>query len=335
MLTLTPEERLALLLSVLGDDASSAAFKSMNPTRAKYVKQLLDEYQAEPPSRDEIEYVVSDFNHYFSFAMETLEPHIRELAEADSDSSSQAAQSKQKLPQGSKPVVTYFESIESSGDPVDDLNRMDAYQIASALGQDHPKTIALVLRKLNTPLAAAVLEELSDASRSDSVVFMSQESTVPEKIVQQVLQSTFEKANSVTCRKQQVDQAQVLAELMRSLPKSMRNQLIERLQEEDEELVAILRSKLYVFEDLLRLDDRDVQKILGEVETDILIVALQKADSELVQRLLNNLSKRARQTIEEEMEYKSNVDQIEIDEARQKLVEALGRLDESGDVTLH
>jgi flagellar motor switch protein FliG len=305
----------------------------MNPTRAKYVKQLLGEYQADPPSRDEIEYVVADFNHYFSFAMETLEPHIRASVDAARDSD--GSQPKQAAVSNTKPVVNYFESIEPSGDPEGDLNRLDPYQIATALEQDHPKTIALVLRKLNTPLAAAVLEELPEAPRADAVVFMSQESTVPEKIVHQVLQSTFQKANTVTCRKQQVDQAQVLAELMRSLPKPMRNQLIERLQEEDQELVAVLRSKLYVFEDLMRLDDRDVQKILGEVETDILIVALQKAVPELVKRLLNNLSKRARQTIEEEMEYKSNVDPSEIQEARQKLVEALGRLDESGDVTLN
>ena len=282
MLSLTSEERLALLLSVLGEEASSAAFKSMNPTRANYVKQLLRDYKSEPPSRDEIEYVVSDFNHYFSFAMETLEPHIRASAKAANESKSQAAKSNPTKPEGSKPIVTYFEPIASSGDPVEDLNRLDAYQIATALGNDHPKTIALVLRTLNTTLAASVLEELAEEPRMDAVVYMSQESTVPEKIVVQVLQSTFEKANSVTCRKQRVDQAQVLAELMRSLPKEMRKQLMERLQEEDEGLVAILRAKLYVFDDLLRLDDRDIQKILGEVETDILIVALQKADTDLV-----------------------------------------------------
>lgn len=334
MLTLTSEERMALLLSVLGDEAADAAFKSMHPTRASYVKKLLDEYKTQPPSRDEIEFIVSDFNHYFSFAMDTLGPDIQQAAKEAGDAKSKS-DSKQAKPEGTKPIVTVFEPIEPTDDPAEDLNRLEAYQIAVSLANDHAKTIALVLRKLSTPLAAAVLEELPDGSRSDAVVFMSQESTVPEKIVHQVLQSTFEKANSVTFRKQEVDQAQVLAELMRSLPKAMRNQLIERLQEEDPELVAVLRSKLYIFEDLLRLDDRDVQKILGEVETDILIVALQKAPPELVQRLLNNLSKRARQTIEEEMEYKSNVDQTEIEESRTKLVEALGRLDEAGDITLH
>lgn len=335
MLSLTSEERMALLLSVLGEEASGAAFKSMNPTRANYIKKLLDEYQAEPPSRDEIEYVVNDFNHYFSFAMETLEPHIRSSAKKSNDGESAIDEDEAIAQQGTKPLVTNFDPIEPSDDPVEDLNKLDAYQIATALGNDHPKTIALVLRKLDTPLAAAVLSELTDSIRSDAVVFMSQPSTVPEKIVHQVLISTFEKANSVTDRKAHVDQAAVLAELMRSLPKDMRNQLIDRLNEEDPDMVTEIRSKLYIFEDLLRLDDRDVQKILGEVETDILIVALQKAPSKLVRHLLDNLSKRARQTIEEEMEYKANVSVEEIDEARRGLVEALGRLDEAGDVKLN
>lgn len=335
MLSLTTEERLALLLSVLGDKASAAAFKSMNPTRAKYVEQLLNEYKLDPPSPDEVEYVVKDFNNYFSFAMEALGPQIKQATERIKIS--QAAGGQAGGPASSKPQITYFEPIEPSTDPVDpvaDLNRLDPFQIGVALASDHPKTVALVLRKLEPGLAASVVETLAEESRADAVVFLSQESTVPERIVQQVLLSTFEKANSVTYRKDEVDQAKVLAELMRALPKEMRNELIERLTEENEELVESVRSQLYVFEDLLRLDDRDMQKVLGEIETDILIVALQKADNVLVKKLLGNLSKRARQTIEEEMQYKSGVSQEEIDEARTRLVETLGRLDEEGEVTL-
>lgn len=333
MLTLTIEERLALLLNVLGEEASKAAFSSMHPTRATYVQRLLEDFKLDPPSHDEIEYVVQDFNNYFSFAMETLGPQIqqqaKELAARDMTQNSKSAAAPKK-----KPPPSFFEPIESSGDPADDLNRLDAYQIGKALENDHPKTIALVLRQLETPLAASVLENHSEDTRTEAVVYLSQESTVPDKIVHQVLISTFEKANSIHVRETVVDQSQVLAELMRSLPKEMRNQLIERLTNENPELVDEVRSKLYVFEDLLRLDDRDVQKVLGEIETDILIVALQKADPAVSKKLLNNLSKRARQTIQEEMQYKSGVAAGEIDEARQKLVETVGRLDESGDITL-
>jgi flagellar motor switch protein FliG len=334
MLTLTTEERLALLLSVLGDDASKAAFKSMHPTRATYVKRLLDEFKLDPPSHDEIEYVVKDFNNYFSFAMETLGPQIQQQAKQSKADDSMSSNSKSVSAAQKKPQPTFFDAIEPTGEPADDLNRLDAYQIGKALEDDHPKTVALVLRQLETPLAAAVLENLSENRRTDSVVFLSQESTVPDKIVHQVLVSTFEKANSIHIRETVVDQSQVLAELMRSLPKEMRNQLIERLKLENPDLVDEVRSKLYIFGDLLRLDDRDVQKVLGEIETDILIVALQQADPAVSTKLLNNLSKRARQTIVEEMEYKSGVGMEEIEDARQRLVETLGQLDESGDITL-
>ncbi|MFT7630627.1 MAG: flagellar motor switch protein FliG [Mariniblastus sp.] len=334
MLTLSTDERLALLLCVLGEEASNAAFKSMNPTKAIHVKQLLQEFKLDPPSEDEIEFVVQDFNNYFSFAMETLGPQIKEQAAALADAADNDVSSTPKAAASKRPKPMYFNSVESTGNASDDLNQLDPYQIATALEQDHPKTIAMVLRQLETPLAAAVLENLPNEVRTDSVVYLSQTSTVSEQIVNQVLISSFEKANSITSRVAKIDQSKVLAELMRALPKDMRNELIKRLTVEDPDLINEVRAKLYVFEDLLRLDDRDMQKVLGEIETDILIVALQKADPILKKKLLGNLSKRARQTIEEEMEYKSGVSMEEIDEARQSLVDVIGKLDESGDVTL-
>jgi len=332
MLTLSTDERLALLLSVLGEEASAAAFKAMNPTKATYVQKLLQEFKVDPPTEDEIELIIGDFNNYFAFAMETLGPQIREQSEALEADESEAPV---KAKTAKKPRPSFFTPIETTGDVSADLNKLDAYQIATALQADHPKTIALVLRQLETPLAAAVLENVDDSIRMETVVFLSQESTVSELIVKQVLASSFEKANSIHSREAKVDNAKVLAELMRSLPKDMRKSLIERLTQENPDLVNEVRAKLYIFDDLMRLDDRDIQKVLGEVETDILIVALQKADPVLSKKLLGNLSKRARQTIEEEMEYKSGVPQSEIDESRQKLVDVIGKLDESGDITLN
>ena len=281
MLTLSTDERLALLLSVLGEEASTAAFKAMNPTKATYVQRLLQEFKLDPPSDDEIEFIVGDFNNYFSFAMETLGPQIKEQADA-LNSEDEETQAKAKT--AKKPKPSFFSPVESTGNPIEDLNKLDAYQIATALEDDHPKTIALVLRQLDTPLAAAILENMSDDNRSDAVVFLSQDSTVSEQIVNQVLISSFDKANSIHSREAKVDQAKVLAELMRSLPKDMRKSLIERLTKENPELIEEVRSKLYIFDDLLRLDDRDVQKVLGEVETDILIVALSKIRSGLVKK---------------------------------------------------
>jgi flagellar motor switch protein FliG len=318
----TSEERLALLLSVLGDDIANVAFASMNPVRATYVKKLLQDLQSDPPSPEEIEYVIGDFNQYFRFAMDQLRTDLVENKKDDNEGSE------------SKNTITYFARITPSDDPVHDLNRLDPYQIARALDGDHPKTIALVLRNMETKRAAKVLELLPDGIRSEAVIFLSRESTVPTPIVNQVLKSTVLKAITVEFREETVDQAVVLAELMRSLPKEMRVELMVKLEESDEELAAQVKTKLYLFDDVLRLDDRDVQKVLGEVESDSLIVALQRTDEAIIEKLLNNLSKRARESILEEMEYKENVSDEEIEEARSQVVGALSRLDESGDIKL-
>ena len=327
MAILTTEERLALLLSVLGQAAEAAAFKAMNPTRAKYVAKLLDEYKESPPSETEVAFIIDDFSKYFSFAMETLQPSVANATKARQRGSSEPVQDEQ-------PQVFEFSPVEETGDYLEDLNQLDAFQIAAALEDDHPKTIACVLNQLGTSMAAAIIKQLDDDLRRQTVVYLSRGETIPEAIVRQIVKTTFLRANAVSVQKEEVSQAEVLAKLMRSLPKQMRVELIEKLNEENEEIVRSIRSKLYVFDDVLRLDDRDTQRLIGETGSDYLVVAMQRVNPEIKAKLLDNLSKRARQSLEIEMEFKTGVTDEEIEQARKQFVETLGRLDESGEISL-
>ncbi|MEQ1906688.1 MAG: FliG C-terminal domain-containing protein, partial [Pirellulaceae bacterium] len=160
------------------------------------------------------------------------------------------------------------------------------------------------------------------------------ELTIPQPIVEQVLKTTVIKACSVDFRPESVDQSQVVADLLRSLPKTIRTELINKLEKNDPEFAEKVKDKLYLFKDILRLQDRDVQKLLGQIETDSLIVALQQCEQELIDKLLNNLSKRARESIIEEMEFKRGVSDEELLEARKKIVDALAKLDEHGEIKL-
>ena len=330
MAILTTEERLALLLSVLLQEAEAAAFEAMNPTRAVYVTKLLDEYKESPPSEAEVAFIIDDFSKYFSFAMETLQPSVTKAARANQRASTESADVQEEQPE----VLEFF-PVEESGDYLEDLNQLDAFQIATALEEDHPKTIACVLNQLNTTMAAAVIKNLEDDLRQETVVYLSRGAVVPDAIVRQIVKTTFLKANAVSVQKKEVTQAEVLAKLMRSLPKEMRGELIEKLNEENEEIVQAIRAKLYMFDDILRLSDRDAQKLIGETGADFLVVAMQRVKPEIKEKLLGNLSKRARQSLEVEMEFKTGVTDEEIDQARQQLVETLGRLDTNGDITLN
>ncbi len=270
--------------------------------------------------------VLNDFFRYFQFAMESVAPLV-----SDSGTGKLAKATGRQQGRGS---IELFPRIELSGDPVVDLNNLDPYQISGAMESDHPKTIALVLCRIDSEVAAHVLTEFTEDVRNRVIVFLSHESTVPSLIVDQVLRSTVQKAMQIESRTLSVEQTQIVAELIRSVPKTLRAELLEKLEESDEEFFAEVKSRLYEFDDLRRLGDRDVQKLLGEFQTENLIVGLQGADQEIVDKVANNLSKRARHSLLEEMEYKTNATEEEIDFARSELTAVIARLDESGDISL-
>ncbi len=327
MLNYTSDERLALLLSVMGDSVAQAALRGVEPARAAVLRKLVKDYQFDPPSHDEVEHIVGDFLRYFNFAMETLAPQLKTIQEKSKTKEPRTPPKKQETP-----VV--FPKIDRSIDPVADLNRLDPYQITVALADDHPKTIALVLQKLAMQHAAAVMEQLSSEVRLATLEYLTEEITVPEPIVKQVLLTTVDKAISVELRPVEVNQAEVLAEMLRSISKSLRVEMMNELANTNPDLAERVKAKLYLFTDLMRIDDRDLQKLLAQVETDFLIIALQRCDQELIDKLLNNLSKRAREMIQEEMEYKQGVSDEEIETARLSIVQVIATLDESGEIKL-
>ncbi|HMP80363.1 MAG TPA: FliG C-terminal domain-containing protein [Pirellulaceae bacterium] len=324
MIALSSEERIAILLSAIGADMADATIGMIEPSRAQELKRLYQELRDSPPSPDELAMVVDDFLKFFQFAVDSLElstandrPHLPAPGEHQARSS-----------------VRYFPKIVPSGNPGADLNRLDPYQIAEAIKTDHPKTIALVLQEIDTKRAAQVLELLSSEMRAATIVQLTCESKVPAAVIHQVLTTTVEKACTVEFRPEVVDHSQVLAELMRSLPKQVRSELMERLEQADQGIADQVKSKLYVFGDILRLSDRDIQKLLAQIETEAMVVGLQRCDQAISDKLLANLSKRARESIVEEMEFKQNATDQEIAEARAKIVESLAQLDESGEISL-
>ncbi|MEQ1904030.1 MAG: hypothetical protein ABL888_07610, partial [Pirellulaceae bacterium] len=159
MLSFTSDERLAILLSVMGGEVAESAFSSMNPTRAIFVKRLFDDFNADPPLPEEIENVVGDFFQYFQTAVEKTVAAEGSKSDSGKSFGDKTAESR------------YFPKITPSNNPVADLNRLDPFQIAEAIGEDHPKTVALVLRKIDVRQAAKVIELFNPEVRSEAVVY--------------------------------------------------------------------------------------------------------------------------------------------------------------------
>jgi flagellar motor switch protein FliG len=149
-----------------------------------------------------------------------------------------------------------------------------------------------------------------------------------------VLSTALQLALDVEERQADEESSEKMAKLMRSLPRTVRTPMLEELAKQDKALAEAVKGQLYQFEDLARLQDRDLQKVLGQCRTDILVLALQQVEESLLAHVLGNMSKRAKESLQEEMEYKSNAKQDEIDAGRADVLKILVELDESGAITI-
>lgn len=338
MLTITDNERLAILLNVMGENATSVALQSMDRSRADVIRRLVDEFRSDPPSREEVEFVVQDFERYFKFALAQLtQAPALEGTSANGEGGASGGPGGSKQGSKGKSAATetvLFPEITATGDPIHDLTQLDPYQIAMAIQEDQPKTIALILAQLEPEFAARVLEYIPEDSRIKAFLHLGQPVTVPHPIIVRVLHSAFDNANRIRERRPTPNLLDQLAEMVRALPKDVRRSMVTQLKEQAPELSEQLQSKLYRFEDIMRLNDRSVQAVMSKVQSDQLVMALTRADKELVAKLLGNVSKRVRESIEEEISFNERAAEEEIQLARDQIALTLGKMDEAGEISL-
>ncbi len=319
------DERLALLLNLIGDSATEVALKSVAAPRAAVIKRLITEFKADPPSPDEIQLVLQDFERYFQFAMSQLKV---------SDDKKKNGESNSKVDSPLAPQITIFERVESTYDVVADLCKLDPYQIATALADDQPKTIALVLRQLESDISGRALEFFPETIRVESFIELGNPTTIPQPIVQKVMRTIFEKANAIRQRRVDPEMLDKLVEMMRALPKETRRSMMTNLKDKTPEFAEQIQAKLYRFKDLLRLNDRSIQSVLAKIQSEQLVMSLTRADQEISTRILSNMSKRARQSIEEEIGFNERATEEEIEAARFEIAQTLARMDEAGEISM-
>ena len=333
MVMLTQSERLALLLNLLGDETAAQVRSGLQGQRLAEIEVALNDFEKVPPSVEEIDFVLDDFQRYFTMAMETISADELEKEEARHEAPKILQIAEETFEVELEPTKK-FEPPKLTGDTTFDLNQMHPYQVAHAIRKESPGVVALVVGKLANEHAAKTLELLPDALRSLVFLAMSQPAATKPMVMQCVLQTTLDLAMQVEERQEIDEPSDRMANLIRSLPKPVRAPILAQLATENAEIAEAVKKQLYLFTDLIDVGDRDLQKILGMCRTDVLVVALQHADERLLVHVLNNMSKRAKETLQEEMELKANASQIEIDGAREEIVKILVDLDESGAISI-
>ncbi len=211
----------------------------------------------------------------------------------------------------------------------------DTEALAMVLGREHPQTMALVLSALEPSRALAVVNKLPAALQSEVIMRMARvEVANPDllKEVGQALAGELRAAAAGGVRK--MDGKTVALEVLRNKPAAEQAELVKKLEEQDPELAAELRSKLFTFEDLIHLPDRDIQALLKEFDTKVLMVALKGASPAAANKVFKNMSSRAADMLKDDMSAMGPVRLADVEEAQGQLVAIVGKLAADGRIRL-
>lgn len=231
-----------------------------------------------------------------------------------------------------------LERLQTSmaGQPFEFLQHADARQVLSLLNGEHPQAVALVLAHLRPEHASAILAGLPPEQQSEVAHRIALMERASPDVVQVIAESLQRKASTVLTPNElsAVGGVQPLVEIINRADPTTEKLILEGLQSRDEALADEVRSRMFVFGDIVLLEDRAMQLVLRSVETNELSVALKGVTPEVRDKILRNLSERARENLEEEIELLGPVRLSQVEEARAGIVQSIRRLEESGQIVI-
>ncbi|MBP87838.1 MAG: flagellar motor switch protein FliG [Planctomycetaceae bacterium] len=225
------------------------------------------------------------------------------------------------------------QSIESL--PFGFLKQVDPQNLLTFINDEHPQTIALILSHLAPPYGAQVIAGLASEKQLAVVSRIANMGQTSPEIIEQVESALEARLSSLVSQSfEHAGGIPTVAELLNVCDRTTERTLLENLAQDDPELVEEIRRLMFVFEDIAKLGDKDMQSVLKNVETGQWAMALKGASDDLKQKVLGNMSQRAGQMLEEEMEYLGQVRLSEVEALQQQIVDIVRHLEETGEITV-
>lgn len=219
--------------------------------------------------------------------------------------------------------------------PFDFARRADPQQVFNFIQGEHPQTIALVLSYLDPEQAGQILSALPQEMQADVAKrIATMDSTSPEIIsqVEQVLEKNI--SASFTEDYTQTGGIQAVVEVLNGVDRSTERTILDSLEIQDPELAEEIKKRMFVFEDIVILDNRAIQRVIREVENEDLRLALKVASDEVKDIVFKNMSQRMAETVKEEMEYMGPVRLRDVEEAQTRIVATIRRLEDVGEIVI-
>jgi flagellar motor switch protein FliG len=321
--TLPGRRRVAILMVSLGPDLAAEVYKNLADEE---IEQITVEIATLGPVDAELtNQVVAEFYHtavaqqYLSQGGIGLARDILEKALG----SSKALEIINRL-QGALQVS-----------PFDFLKRVDPNHLLNYIQGEHPQTIALILAHLEFDKSASLMSALPQELQAEvSMRIAMMDQTSPEIIaeVEKVLERKI--ATVLSQEFSVVGGVESLAELLNRCDRTTEKSILETLEEENQDLAEEIKKLMFVFEDIMMLDDRAIQQVLKEIDQKELAIALKGSSEDVQNKVFVNMSKRAADMIKEDMEFMGPVRLRNVEESQQRIVSVIRRLEDAGEIVI-
>lgn len=321
--SLSGTQKAAILMMLFGEETAASIMRNLTPREVQHLGSAM--YSVRGVDQDTVALVLEDF-------LETLR-----LQTGLGFGAAGYVRSVLSFAFGDDKAQTVLSRIGQANTerPLEILDWMDAPSIAELLTDEHPQIMALTIACLDYALAAQVLQLLPDTVQPEVVRRIATLNTVqPEALrdLEMVMQRKFK--DSTTSRASQIGGVKASARIMNFAKQDMELRIMKEIRKDDKDLMQAIQDSMFVFDNLIKSDDRSLQTLLRSIDPEVLVVALKGADELLRDKLLRCMSTRAAQNLRDEMEAMGPVRLTEVQEAQKSIVAVARRLSDEGTILL-
>lgn len=321
--TLNGAEKAALFLMVMGEEFTATIFNHLDEKEVKAIGEEMTRIKNINPKA--ISSVLNEFlgaiNGDKILGGSGGRFFERTVSRAFSPNKATTLLSKVESRKGQE----YFEKLES----------LSPEMVVNFISGEHPQTIALILSNIGNEMAGKVVKLLPEEIQSDVIVRIARLDSVSSDIVSEIQEILAEQVSSIgEAGPKPQGGPEAAAEILNQVDRKTESAILEKIEEDEEELAEEIRQSMFIFEDFINLDDRSIRALLKEIGNEELLLALKTASESLKDRIFGNLSQRAAEMLKEDMEVMGPVKLVEVEQAQQMIIKTARRLEEEGKIVM-
>ncbi|HBO23913.1 MULTISPECIES: flagellar motor switch protein FliG [unclassified Providencia] len=322
-MSLSGTEKSAVMLMTLGEDQAAEVFKHLNPKEVQQLSMAVSNMRQ--ISNNELAEVLTEFEESaIQFAALNINTNdylrsvlIKALGEE----------------RASSLLEDIFEKQETTSG-IESLNYMEPQTVADIIRDEHPQIIATILVHLKRNLAADVLELFEERQRNDIMLRIATFGGVQPAALAELTEVLNNLLDGQNLKRSKMGGVRTAAEIINLMKNQQEESVIDAMRDYDGELAQRIIDEMFLFENLIEVDNRSIQRVLQDVSTDSLVIALKGSNQALRDHFLNNMAARAAEIVRDDLESRSPVRMSQVESEQKAILQVVRRLVEKGEIAI-